>query len=247
MYTWFFFLKIRNKTHWSLNLFRHATFRIILRTINSDWENKALKIIIYLCTIEFSEIQFELKSLILIYFLFIKDILIKANNHLFVSRPYSSTRCTPSLSSSNHHRAASSMAISSATSTFNVHLYTNVVNLEFENDSADLSLLLSNLKASCSHPNQLGLLPKLKKLKFFKTTMSSKSLIEVFDEAPKLQSLQLTQCDSLFMTGFLSVNLAQVFYWYYFDIKRCFSCYFSRSQKKRLDKIFNNENWQPIL
>ena len=52
-----------------------------------------------------------------------------------------------------------------------------------------------------------GLLPKLHHLKFIKTTMSSKSLIELFNEAPHLHTLQLIQCDSLFMTGFLTYSL----------------------------------------
>jgi hypothetical protein len=145
---------------------------------------------------------------------FLKDILIKANNHLLLSRPSSSSLSHPSLplnstanlSVSNQHRAASSMVPSS---TFNIHLYSNVVNLEFENDSADVSLLLNNLKAHADTTTRAttGLLPKLKNLKFFKTTMSSKSLVEMFDEAPKLKTLNIIQCDSLFMTGFLTLSL----------------------------------------
>ena len=85
---------------------------------------------------------------------FLKDILIKANNHLLVSsRPSSSVvPATGSLLTTSNHRAASSMAMSaySTTPTFNIHLYSNVVNLEFENDSADVALLLKNLNAYSS-------------------------------------------------------------------------------------------------
>ena len=153
---------------------------------------------------------------------FLKDILVKANNHLFLSnRPPSSrlpsANSTKNLANSNvsypAHRAASTMALSSYStrSTFNTHLYANVVNLEFENDSADVSLLLSNLKmqiGTSTHAKKAvaGLLPKLSNLKFTKTTMSSKTLVDIFNEAPKLKSLHLIQCDSLFMTGFLTYS-----------------------------------------
>ena len=140
---------------------------------------------------------------------YLKDILIKANNHLFLSdRPPSST--TSSLTNSKH-RSVSNMALSaySLNTKFNIHLYNNCVNLEFDNDSADAALLLKNLKSSQNletrhqhHP----LLPKLTHLKFHKTTLSSKTLLELFDESPKLKSLQLIQCDSLFMSGFLTYN-----------------------------------------
>ena len=146
---------------------------------------------------------------------FLKDILIKANNHLLLSRPSSSRTNLPLNSSANlsasNHRAANTMALSaySTISTFNIHLYSNVVNLEFENDSADVSLLVNNLRAHSDTNIRLpGLLPKLKNLKFFKTTMSSKSLIEIVDESPQLKTLRIIQCDSLFMTGFLSFSLS---------------------------------------
>ena len=84
---------------------------------------------------------------------------------------------------------------------FNIHLYNNCVNLEFDNDSADAALLLKNLKSSQNLETQHHpLLPKLTHLKFHKTTLSSKTLLELFDESPKLKSLQLIQCDSLFMS-----------------------------------------------
>jgi hypothetical protein len=137
---------------------------------------------------------------------YLKDILIKANNHLFLSnRPSSSS--TSSLTNSKH-RSVSNMALSSYSlnSNFNILLYNNCVNLDFDNDSADAALLLKNLKTINTFTTQLPLLPKLTNLKFHKTTLSSKTLLELFDESPKLKSLQLIQCDSLFMSGFLTYN-----------------------------------------
>lgn len=138
---------------------------------------------------------------------YLKDIMVKANNHLFVSnRPLSASvnKLPPLNLSHSKHRAASSMALHSYStkSNFNFQLYNNLVNLEFENDSADVNLLLKNLKSSSTSANLV--LPKLKNLKFNKTTMSSKTLIELLDQAPKLEKLSLIQCDSLFMSGFLA-------------------------------------------
>ena len=139
----------------------------------------------------------------------LRDILIKANNHLFLSRPVSSQKST-SIQLAETHRAASSMALSSFATLlkFNLYLYSNAVNLEFENDSADVSLFLRNLKhalvSNYVNENDAFLLPKLESLKFTKTTMSSKTLIDLVQETPQLQWLMLDNCDSLFMTGFLS-------------------------------------------
>lgn len=137
---------------------------------------------------------------------YLKDIMIKANNHLFLSsRPSSSS----SQYSASKHRAASSMALTSysSVSTFNFYFYSILVNLEFENDSADANLLVKNLQSRNS--NGEVSLPKLRNLKFSKTTMSSKTLIEILREAPNLKSLSIIQCDSLFMSGFLTYSLTQ--------------------------------------
>lgn len=155
---------------------------------------------------------------------FLGDIMIKANNHLFVSSRPSSSNMYSSLSlnklsdlSATKHRAASTMALSaySSTSSFNIHLYSNVVNLDFENDSADVALLIKNLQNYSDRPaNEIDpkkhLLPRLKNLKFHKTTMSSKTLIEILKEAPRLERLYLIQCDSLFMSGFLTYSVQSI-------------------------------------
>jgi hypothetical protein len=86
-------------------------------------------------------------------------------------------------------------------------LYKNAVNLEFEKDSADVTMLLKNLINLNTTSNSKSLFPSLKNLKFFKTTMSSKALIELLKEAPCLTSLHLMQCDSLLMTGFLNFTI----------------------------------------
>ncbi|RNA11116.1 F-box LRR-repeat 13-like isoform X2 [Brachionus plicatilis] len=138
------------------------------------------------------------------YFLesyYFKNIMVKANNHLFVSnRPNSSSTRTLG----HLHRASSAMALW-ASSNFNHQLYTNLVNIEFINDSADVSLMIENLK-KFSSPNKNCTLPKLKSLKFTKTTMSANSLIALINEAPNLEQLSVIECDSLFMTGFLAIS-----------------------------------------
>lgn len=101
----------------------------------------------------------------------------------------------------------SSYSSSTSVSQFHYCLYKNAVNLEFENDSADVSLLLKNLmnlNELSSSAASTVLFPSLKNLKFLKTTMSSKSLIDLLYHAPNLTSLHLVHCDSLFMTGFLN-------------------------------------------
>lgn len=136
------------------------------------------------------------------YFLksyYFKNITVKANNHLFVNnRPNSSS--THSLG--HFHRASSSIALSAS---FNYQLYTNLVNIEFINDSADVSLMIENLNKIKNSSDKNCALPKLKNLKFSKTTMSANSLISLINEAPGLEELCLIECDSLFMTGFLSI------------------------------------------
>lgn len=127
-----------------------------------------------------------------------KNITVKANNQLFVG----------SLPSSHHslghlHRASSAMALDDKFN-FKSHLYTNLVNIEFMNDSADVSLMVQNLK-SIKNSNANFTLPKLKTLNFNKTTMSANTLISLLNEAPSLEKLCLVECDSLFMTGFLSI------------------------------------------
>ena len=68
-------------------------------------------------------------------------------------------------------------------------------------------MLLKNL-SNLTYSDQ-RLFPHLKSLKFTKTTMSSKSLFEILKESPNLVSLELINCDSLFMTGFLSASSVQ--------------------------------------
>ena len=135
-------------------------------------------------------------------------VVLKANNNLFLSQRPQLTATTTSLSI--QHRAASSKAL---TSTFNFNLFRNLVNLEFDNDSADINLLLRNLQVS-DNPNAEHhllpppLLPKLKTLKIFKTNLSARTLIDLLAQTPNLKSLSLIQCNSLFMTGFLAYNTA---------------------------------------
>jgi hypothetical protein len=134
--------------------------------------------------------------------LLMKSVILKANNNLFIScRPVSAS--TSSKTNSSQHRSASSMALQTYTSTFNFNLFRNLVNLEFDNDSADIGLLMSNLKSAHS---DTFMLPRLRSLKIVKTTLSAKSLIDLVNEAPKLRSLSIVQCDSLFMSGFLAYN-----------------------------------------
>lgn len=78
---------------------------------------------------------------------FLKKISIKANNNLFTSQRPVSKRTESS--QAPKHRASSAMALSSysvtSLSKFNLFLYNNAINLEFENDSADVALFLRNL------------------------------------------------------------------------------------------------------
>jgi hypothetical protein len=131
-----------------------------------------------------------------------RSVVMKANNSLFVSyRPASAINSNNS--SLAKHRSANTMALNTYTSTFNFLLFRNLVNLEFDNDSADIGLLMSNLKSNAIASGE-HMLPKLRSLKIVKTTLSAKSLVELVNEAPKLRSLSLIQCDSLFMSGFLA-------------------------------------------
>lgn len=131
---------------------------------------------------------------------YFKNIMVKANNQLFVSNRPSST----STHGLGHlHRASSAMALSDNLN-FSNHLFTNLVNIEFINDSADVSLMVENLK-KIKDSNANFTLPKLKTLNFNRTTMSASSLISLINEAPGLEQLSLIECDSLFMTGFLSI------------------------------------------
>lgn len=133
---------------------------------------------------------------------FLSHALVKANNNLFVSyRPHS-----PQTWGSKIHRSASTMAIQSFKLTFNFNFYTHLVNLDFENDSADVDLMLNNLRSSTQLES--ALLPRLKFLRFVKTTMSSRVLIDFLKESPNLETLHVIQCDSLFMSGFLTINIS---------------------------------------
>lgn len=123
-----------------------------------------------------------------------QSIILKASNSLFGTNRLSSA----SLGRLTYHTHRSNMAVS--LSSFNMYLFHNLVNLEFENDSADIALLLSQQTSS----NYL--LPKLKSLKIIKTALSAKSLIDLVNQAPHLESLELIHCDSLFMSGFLAYS-----------------------------------------
>ena len=78
---------------------------------------------------------------------FLKYISIKANNNLFTSRPISSQKTL--CDKAPKHRASSSMALSSysnsSLSRLHLYFYNNAINLEFENDSADVTMFLKNL------------------------------------------------------------------------------------------------------
>lgn len=132
---------------------------------------------------------------------FIRHVLFKANNQLFVTARPSSTS---QMLTSSSHRSSMDMAMERSGS-FNTHLYENVMNLDFENDSADVALLLQHLELKRQHSNDASkhLLPKLRFIQITKCTLSSKTLIKLIDESPCLASLQLSHCDSLFMSGFL--------------------------------------------
>jgi hypothetical protein len=70
-------------------------------------------------------------------------------------------------------------------------------------------MLLKNLSNLTNSDQRL--FPHLKSLKFTKTTMSSKALLQILNDSPHLVSLELINCDSLFMTGFLNVTSVQDF------------------------------------
>lgn len=145
---------------------------------------------------------------------FLKTISIKANNNLFTARPLSSQNSLTNLNQAPRHRASSAMALSSYSSSsfssFNLYLYTNAINLEFFGDSADVALFLKNLgyKTTMQESKNVSLLPKLETLRFFQTTMSSKTLISLLNEVPYLNQLEIINCDSLFMTGFVTIDTA---------------------------------------
>jgi hypothetical protein len=128
----------------------------------------------------------------------------KANNTLFVSeRPLIQSKPLMLYTAASQHRPSSSMAL---VSNFNLNLYQNLINLEFECDSADINLLLAQRNISSSSDHAAFLLPNLRYLKINKTNLSAKTLIDLLNQAPKLKSLHLIQCDSLFMSGFLAYN-----------------------------------------
>jgi len=158
----------------------------------------------------------------------VNNVIIKVNNNLFKStRPTSSSQSSLTLNEStkslqqlsnnhtNRHRSASQLALASYSinGIDDYKFYSNMVNLEFSNDSADVDLLLKVLRMHNHKKQQFiittddsnsRLLGKLKSLKFLKTNLSSKSLIEMLNETSHLSSLSLIHCDSLFMSGFLA-------------------------------------------
>jgi hypothetical protein len=160
----------------------------------------------------------------------VNNVIIKVNNNLFKSnRPMTSSQSSLSLKEptksfqtisniqTNRHRSASQLALASYSinGVDDYKFYSNMVNLEFLNDSADVDLLLKVLRMHNYNKQQfenyentgksnLPLLGKLKTIKFMKTNLSSKSLIEMLNETPNLTSLSLVHCDSLFMSGFLA-------------------------------------------
>ncbi len=81
---------------------------------------------------------------------FLKEASIKANNNLFTSRPVSSQSSQFNIQNKPpQHRANSLIAVSSYSSSslsgLKFCLFNNVVNLEFEKDSADVSLFIKNI------------------------------------------------------------------------------------------------------
>ena len=147
---------------------------------------------------------------------FLKSVLFKANNQLFflANRPSSSSaKLTHST-----HRASSSMALPSDALLYNTYLYDNIINLDIENDSADVSLLIKHLETKRqaliasfgedydANMQRIFLLPKLKSISLIKCTLSSKTLLQLLKESPNLRSLGVIHCDSLFMTGFLGIS-----------------------------------------
>lgn len=79
---------------------------------------------------------------------FLSDVLVKANNNLFVSNrpPAVSEFASGALDGVRRHRASSAMVLEPST-TGSAHFCSNLVNLEFEHESADVSLMLGNLRS----------------------------------------------------------------------------------------------------
>ena len=165
---------------------------------------------------------------------YLKDMVVKASNGLFLSPRPSTATSTPTASSptplsptfasfraannksnSNkkaikHHSATTSMALATysvandqgaaaaASARFDPHFISNVVHMEFENDTADAALFAQTLKSA-----HIDALPRMRTLSFVKTSMSSRTLGDLLTAASYLHTLHLVQCDGLFMTGFL--------------------------------------------
>lgn len=85
--------------------------------------------------------------IVFIHSQFLENVIVKANNNLFTSRPMSSQN--KSLNQISQHRASSAMGLSSfsmsSMSKFNLYMYSHCVNLQFDADSSDVSLFLKNL------------------------------------------------------------------------------------------------------
>jgi hypothetical protein len=86
---------------------------------------------------------------VFLHFQFLDNVIVKANNSMFTSRPMSSQNTQKSLNHISQHRASSAMSLSSfsmsSISKYNSYMYNNCVNLQFDGDSADVSLFLKNL------------------------------------------------------------------------------------------------------
>jgi hypothetical protein len=142
--------------------------------------------------------------------------LIKVSNQMLPSSA-SSTSISSSYSSFNglsslstpiavagaRSQSTTTLATASIQNSVSSNLYENVVNLDLENDSANVSLLLAHLKSQKAAHRTSSILNKLKTLRLSKMTMNSSTLVELLNSSPQLQSLRLIYCDSLFMTGFL--------------------------------------------
>lgn len=72
---------------------------------------------------------------------FLGDVVVKANNNLFVNQR------RVSKGSARQHRDSSSMVLSDSPIMASVDFCLNLVNLDFEHDSADAAFMLSNLRA----------------------------------------------------------------------------------------------------
>ena len=85
---------------------------------------------------------------------FLSEVIVKANNNLFVSLQHRRIS-----GSARQHRDPSSMVVSNSPIMASLDFCFNLVNLDFEHDSADVALMLSNLRASKRYsvcPNQFS-------------------------------------------------------------------------------------------